>query len=372
MGKVRYDWTDNPTESGASKCDTDVLNACLMHLKYSQEKGDGFPLFTPMMFDKVLQGEEAVGWALQGTLVTMTYPDAVNKIIEEYTQGTSTAHRGIPCIKGINGHIIADIDKKDAVDTLYFDTGIADIYVLDSVNKQFYLPRNKYFTQLTNNTDKVNDFVVAGVPNITGWFGKTQNIGNYHSANGALQVASVEKMTDAASSGNSTAATYNFNASLSNSIYGKSGTVQPQASLKLLYYKVGNTVVNESLVDVGNVLSELQLKADVDLTNLTSSGKSAICRLGIASDRYVGLTLGASGSTYVAPANGYVYFSTSLLTTAGYQSIICNNMIAESRVTIVGVACRVWLPVKKGDVFTVNYDTQGTRIFRFIYAEGEK
>lgn len=32
-----YKWTDNPTVSGVAKCDTDVLNDCLMHLKYENE-----------------------------------------------------------------------------------------------------------------------------------------------------------------------------------------------------------------------------------------------------------------------------------------------------------------------------------------------
>lgn len=33
-----YDWIDNPTENGVAVCDTDVLNECLMHLKYNNQK----------------------------------------------------------------------------------------------------------------------------------------------------------------------------------------------------------------------------------------------------------------------------------------------------------------------------------------------
>ena len=32
MTNKEYIWTDNPTVSGVSVCDTDVLNDCLMHL----------------------------------------------------------------------------------------------------------------------------------------------------------------------------------------------------------------------------------------------------------------------------------------------------------------------------------------------------
>lgn len=33
-----YNWIDNPTENGIAICDTDVLNECLMHLKYNNQK----------------------------------------------------------------------------------------------------------------------------------------------------------------------------------------------------------------------------------------------------------------------------------------------------------------------------------------------
>ena len=35
-----YNWTDNPTLSGVAECNTDVLNDCLMHLKYSQQNAN--------------------------------------------------------------------------------------------------------------------------------------------------------------------------------------------------------------------------------------------------------------------------------------------------------------------------------------------
>lgn len=38
MTEQQYPWTDNPTESGIAVCDTDILNDCLMHLKYEPNK----------------------------------------------------------------------------------------------------------------------------------------------------------------------------------------------------------------------------------------------------------------------------------------------------------------------------------------------
>lgn len=34
MAEQKFNWVDNPTSSGVAKCDTDILNDCLMHLKY--------------------------------------------------------------------------------------------------------------------------------------------------------------------------------------------------------------------------------------------------------------------------------------------------------------------------------------------------
>ena len=139
MDNQSYTWTDNPTVSGVSPCNTDVLNDCLMHLKYNSQNGDGFRLFDIKITDRKLIGEEAIGWVIQGGLVTMTYPDAVNQIIEEFDEGVSVTYREISCVQSLTGHYIADISQKDAVDQLFYQTGIADFYILDKTNQQFYL-----------------------------------------------------------------------------------------------------------------------------------------------------------------------------------------------------------------------------------------
>lgn len=45
MAENQYQWTDNPTVSGVSPCNTDILNDCLMHLKY-ESGGLGMPIGT--------------------------------------------------------------------------------------------------------------------------------------------------------------------------------------------------------------------------------------------------------------------------------------------------------------------------------------
>lgn len=253
MDNQSYTWTDNPTVSGVSPCNTDVLNECLMHLKYNQPTGDGFRLFDIKITDRKLIGEEAVGWVIQGGLVTMTYPDAVNQIIEEFDEGVTTTYRGISCVQSLTGHYIADISKKSAIDKLFSQTGIADFYILDKTNRQFYLPRNKWFMQLTTDDTKINQFNEAGLPNhqhspiyLTGSNADLGDPGDYCMTN-AGQSNGVRTCADSRTGNVS-----------NNSLYGKSSTVQPQSSNKLLYYKVGNvtTGVGEILIDAQEFLSE--------------------------------------------------------------------------------------------------------------------
>lgn len=270
MAKDIYKWTDNPTVSGVSICDTDVLNECLMHLKYDKKDGGGFNLFDIKVSDHILLGEEAVGWLLQGSLVTMTYPDAVDKIKSEYENGADeTDSFGITFRRSISGRKIADISQFDAIDEVYVTKGYGDYYILDSINSQFYLPKNKYAWEYTADTTKVNEFIEAGLPNITGYFGADDRVLN--NLQGCFYGGAYGYGTG--SQGAEAGYIVHFDASKSNELYGKSTTVQPPAILKLIYYKVGDTTTNESTIDVENVLAELALlnsqKADLNLSNVT-------------------------------------------------------------------------------------------------------
>ena len=412
-----YEWTDNPTISGESDCNTDVLNECLMHLKYNNSGGDAFPMFSTIAVDHILTGEEAIGWALQGSLITNTYPAAVAQIKDEYTNATETLNyskttpltlptftsnttEGITVsdargntdaytlingvtIKNIgdwntywfnidygratliksyvikadssgnpeypsawtlqasndgdqwdvldtrngqtftlgqsrtfivttdtaykqyrlvfsdgvlasgagelgqlgfnvdsiiysfdykkaqNGHLIADISFKSQIDVLFSEKGIADYYILDSVNNQFYLPRTKWFHQFTVDTNLVNSINDPGLPNL-----KSEGTNN------GIQVSTgvTAPFTAVPSSvprwnTNAYSNCLGFDASLANPIYGSSDTVQPPSGNKLLYYKVGNTIVNESEIDVANLTNDVLMlennKADADLSNCT-------------------------------------------------------------------------------------------------------
>ena len=92
MTNDEYTWTDNPTVSGVSVCNTDVLNDCLMHLKYDHKgNGSGLNLFDVIEKDHILSTEESKGCAPLGTYVYKEpassnrygYPDFYAKCMEE-------------------------------------------------------------------------------------------------------------------------------------------------------------------------------------------------------------------------------------------------------------------------------------------------
>lgn len=142
----------------------------------------------------------------------------------------------------------------------------------------------------------------------------------------------------------------------------KNHTADDGNSVLTLYFYVGETVQNANLIDAGRIGEQLATKTDMQ----QASGAS------MPSNRYIDLTLGASGSTYTAPANGWVSANIFNITKAGYLYLYCNGYVDEKRVSISGVALTTTIPVVKGSEITLRYDADGTKQLKFIYAEGDK
>lgn len=211
-----------------------------------------FGLFDTKISDHILEGDEAKGWALQGTYVTKAlYPDFYNKCLEEKNAGveneTTLSNSSFTMYINSNGHQFFNITDKSIIDEFYNTYGIADFYGVDEENERIFLPRNKYFFQLTDDVSKVNEMVEAGLPNIEGKIGNIQLYGERINT-GAFDFEYAGGNN--ANSGNSGNVNFILDASLSNPIYGNSNTVQPPSSLKLLYYCVGNTEVKNAITNI--------------------------------------------------------------------------------------------------------------------------
>lgn len=92
------------------------------------------------------------------------------------------------------------------------------------------------------------------------------------------------------------------------------------------------------------------------------------------SNRYIDLTLGASGSTYTAPANGW--FSISKQGSSAEQFVFLWDIVGGLGFQSVrgnGTHCVSSLEIKKGGTIQVDYTADGgLGHFRFIYDEGVK
>lgn len=132
-----------------------------------------------------------------------------------------------------------------------------------------------------------------------------------------------------------------------------------------LYFYVGETVQNANLIDAGRIGEALTLKTD----------KVQAANSSMPSNKYIDLTVGATGSTYTAPANGW-FSLLRLVSTAAISIILTTNkkMYSRSVSTTTGTqTLKASIPVAKGDTLTVewNGNSIGTYEFYFVYAEGE-
>ena len=96
------------------------------------------------------------------------------------------------------------------------------------------------------------------------------------------------------------------------------------------------------------------------------------------SNRYIDLNLEASGTSYIAPANGTVYFAKQAGANTPVYLWIENTDSSLSNISWINSDgssdfTSVSLPVATGDVFKVYYSANGnTNYFRFIFDKGVK
>ncbi len=224
--------------------------------------GSGFSLFDVVEKDHILSFEESMGFGLLGTYVYKEpvtgsrygYSDFYNECVAQKEAGTeetiTVGDVSFTATKNPNGHIFYDIADKATVDEIFSQRGEAWFYGVDTENERVFLPRGTR-SQYTVNTDETGDYVEAGLPNITGTM-----VGDISEgvATGALKIDTIYSSPMWQGSVNvARMRNWSLDASLSNPVYGKSDTVQPYATKKLLYIVVGNVKVQSAASDVVDV-----------------------------------------------------------------------------------------------------------------------
>lgn len=133
-------------------------------------------------------------------------------------------------------------------------------------------------------------------------------------------------------------------------------------------------------VDINQIATDLNGKADVDLTNVNDTGKTVLSRATLPSATARNeLTLGSSGTEYTAPANGWVMFSKTSTNAGQYirlYSLTNGNYIALNTYlysTTSSQTLAICMPVYKGQKFVATYTAGGTTAyFRFSYTQGSE
>lgn len=127
-----------------------------------------------------------------------------------------------------------------------------------------------------------------------------------------------------------------------------------------------------TLTTTSGIISNFQPKQP--FRAIDYSDKSEVSGFAMPSDRYINLTLGATNTTYTAPANGWFYLIKTASASGQYiqfRSYTTNLISKAISVGTTDVLC-IFIPVKNKQALYVDYSAQGaTNYFRFIYAEGE-
>ena len=253
--------------------------------------------------------------------------------------------------------------------------GVCGKFVYDSVNNTVRLPKysNKIYTKALSNTVPVKgNGISLGLTDGTNYNGISQYNGLLATGPGKYGVAvgtidtSAGSLTQNKSIGITTDGT-------------KSGIIADLANITTsldgyYYIVIATTTKTEIQVDIDEVVTDLNGKADTDLTNLSNAGNIKTAHNAMPSGQYIDLTVGATETQYQAPADGYFMAVSSSSTGEDWFTLYnaTTNMGTFVQTPSGWDYQRVFLPVKKGDYVALAYGNVGVRNLRFIYAIGSE
>lgn len=238
-----------------------------------------------------------------------------------------------------DGHKICLPDQEDNVAALYEMTGVAWYYLLDTVNKQFKLPRTKFgFTGLR---DSVGGYVAPGLPNITG----TLNVYvRFNAASGAFELdPAFTGLTNAAGLNYTASTNSTFDASRSSPVYGNGDTVQPPATEMYLYFYVGN--FEQSAIEQTAGINAEMFNSKVDKDNVADIAVSSTMLDYTAEVNGIALP-------YTATQRGMV--RVTIMTASDYVYVKVNGITAMYAGGSNNNRDTALIPVDIGDVVTID------------------
>lgn len=127
-----------------------------------------------------------------------------------------------------------------------------------------------------------------------------------------------------------------------------------------LYYYCGDTLQNVDLINIARMQETIPSQA---------------AHAAMPSNRYINLTPGANGTSYIAPADGWIAFAKKLTATGQFVGLsnrtIDMSIMGCNASDGSGGNTSCFIPCKKGDEVVTWYSAGGdVLVLKFIYAEG--
>lgn len=126
-------------------------------------------------------------------------------------------------------------------------------------------------------------------------------------------------------------------------------------------------------VGTGTAINETYFNPQKVFAIVDYNDTKYIAQQAMPSDRYMDLTLPASGGEIIAPADGYIYLGKNSSAAGQRIKIAKGTLLCTATWSSGSNNLEVYLPVSKGDVISFWYTAGGTtNVFRFVYANGAK
>lgn len=224
------------------------------------------------------------------------------------------------------------------------DNGFCPFYSSGDGSTNFRVPRFAPYQQIAIASGNAGTYHQAGIPNITG---RSDLGGIFSSLSFSGAITTVPNEGDAIGATHNTAggnqkAKLTFNASNSNSIYGRSDTVQPESHEWVMCVVAYGVATNVGAVDIQNVMSAVNA-VQASITEV--EGK--ITKL--AAPAYASGSKIKANTTVTIQSNGFLRYFIVLAGTGGKERYITIN---GTKLTISAdnySSDRGILPVMKGD-----------------------
>lgn len=224
------------------------------------------------------------------------------------------------------------------------DNGFCPFYSSGDGSTNFRVPRFAPYQQIAIASGNAGTYHQAGIPNITG---RSDLGGIYSSISFSGAIATVFNAGDATGASHVTAGgnqrvKLTFNASNSNSIYGRSDTVQPESHEWVMCVVAYGVATNVGAVDIQNVMSAVNA-VQASITEV--EGKITK----FAAPAYASGSKIKANTTVTIQSNGFLRYFIVLAGTGGKEQYITIN---GTKLTISAdnySSDRAILPVMKGD-----------------------